>query len=223
MDRPAHLSCSRCPSSRMVAPYVRTLSVPTERRTPRSSYRLPTPSSGCTRSSSDASRPNACCPAPTPLACCSGHYWPAGRLPFAKLTAGRPCISPLPSKFLIWWHKPITSPSGAHPLSIRRPPRKQNRAPTRGCQVKGAPECAQICCHRPHKPKVLESRANQCRVTPPNLPKERAVSRIERAPLGSRNALDAPGSYPNRRRKPGRELVIRGASTRSSSSPALYC
>ena len=40
MDRPAHLSCSRCPSSRMVAPYVRTLSVPTERRTPRSSYRL---------------------------------------------------------------------------------------------------------------------------------------------------------------------------------------
>ena len=81
-----------------------------ERRTPRSSYRLPTPSSGCTRSSSDASRPNACCPAPTPLACCSGHYWPAGRSPYAKLTAGKPCISPLPSIFLIWWHKPITSP-----------------------------------------------------------------------------------------------------------------
>ena len=27
-----------------------------------------------------------------------------------KSTAGRPCMSPLPSKFLIWWHKPITSP-----------------------------------------------------------------------------------------------------------------
>src|SRR5271165_1883413 len=70
----------------------------------------PTPSSGCTRSSSDASRPNACCPAPTPLACCSGRYWPAAISPYAKLTAGRPCMSPLPSKFLIWWHKPITSP-----------------------------------------------------------------------------------------------------------------
>ncbi len=27
-----------------------------------------------------------------------------------KSTAGRPCMSPLPSKFLIRWHKPITSP-----------------------------------------------------------------------------------------------------------------
>jgi putative transposase len=51
---------------------------------------LPTLSSGCTRSSSGASRPNACCPAWIPLACCSGRCWPAGRSRCGKSTAGGP-------------------------------------------------------------------------------------------------------------------------------------
>ena len=34
----------------------------------------------------------------------------SSQITLRKVAAGRPCMSPLSSKFLIWWHKPITSP-----------------------------------------------------------------------------------------------------------------
>jgi transposase-like protein len=50
----------------------------------------PTPSSGSTRNSNDASRPSACCPAPRPPPCCSGRSWHRVRSPSARSMAGRP-------------------------------------------------------------------------------------------------------------------------------------
>ena len=55
----------------------------------------PTPSSGCTRSSDDASRPKPCCPRPRPRPCCSGRCWPPARSSCARSTAGRPRRGPL--------------------------------------------------------------------------------------------------------------------------------
>jgi hypothetical protein len=48
------------------------------------------PLSACTRSSSDASRPSACCPVPRPRPCCSGRSWRPVRSLCAGSTAGRP-------------------------------------------------------------------------------------------------------------------------------------
>jgi len=50
----------------------------------------PTPSNACTRSSSAASRPSACCPVPRPPRCCSGRSSPWVRSPCAGSTAGKP-------------------------------------------------------------------------------------------------------------------------------------
>src|SRR5215472_8263996 len=52
-------------------------------------HELPTPSSGCTRSSSDASKRRPCCRPPKRLRCCSGRCWQPGRSPCGKSTAGR--------------------------------------------------------------------------------------------------------------------------------------
>ena len=59
-----------------------------EEQAPRSSYRLPTPSNGCTRNSSDASRPGRCCRRRRLPACCSGHCWLPVRLPCGRSTVG---------------------------------------------------------------------------------------------------------------------------------------
>jgi hypothetical protein len=69
----------------------------------------PTPSSGCTRSSSAGSRRRLCCHRPTPQRCCSGRCLPLARSTCAKLMADKrslpsPSISQLTSP-----HDQITS------------------------------------------------------------------------------------------------------------------
>ena len=61
-------------------------------RLPPSQWRArapPTPSSGCTRSSSAGSRPRPCCRRPRPPPCCSGRCSPPARSPCARSTDGR--------------------------------------------------------------------------------------------------------------------------------------
>src|SRR5215470_15517962 len=61
----------------------------------------PTPSSACTRSSSDASRPRPCCLRRKPPPCSFGHCWHPAKSPCARSTAGRHWPSPLPINRLI--------------------------------------------------------------------------------------------------------------------------
>jgi len=63
----------------------------------------PSPSSGCTRSSSAGSRPRPRCQAQRPPRCCSGRCLPQGRSQCAKSMAGRPSPTSHPIK-------PLTSP-----------------------------------------------------------------------------------------------------------------
>src|SRR3954453_21445658 len=72
-------------------------------------------SSACTRSSSGASRPSACCPVPRPPPCCSGRSSPPVRSPCAGSMAGRPCSAHPPT---------LTSPPDPphHVSSVPAPP-----------------------------------------------------------------------------------------------------
>ena len=49
----------------------------------------PTRSSGCTKNSSEGSKPRPCCRPPTPPPCCSGRCWPQARSTCARSMAGR--------------------------------------------------------------------------------------------------------------------------------------
>ena len=113
----------------------------------------PTPSSGCTRRSSDASRRRPCCPRPKPPPCCSGRCWlraqrqtlrVSARSPCARWAVGKPWARRSPPLPLLTSPPDPTNcqPAGETPPKLFPPHPRRHRLPTiRKAAIRYIPAC----------------------------------------------------------------------------------